>query len=236
MNYFYITGTSSGIGKAMAELLLKSEQNVVFGISRRQTIRHNQYHHFPVDLNEHLAHFQFPVHADAELIVLINNAGMLGPVKPAGSIDHQELKRVIRINYTAPMILIDKFIKTYQDQSCRKIIINVSSGAGRHPFPSWSVYCSSKAALDMATRVIAEEQKNRQHPVHAFAVAPGIVDTAMQDEIRTASPDDFPLHKLFVDYKEKNQLWPPSRSAEAILSICSRPDAFSDVLLDVRNL
>ena len=166
MNYYYITGTSSGLGKAMAEILLQSELNVVFGISRTCTLAHERYFHFKTDLNENLAHFHFPVHSDAETLVFINNSGMLGPVKPAGSVDHQELKKVIRVNLTAPLILLDKFIKMYQDTPCTKVLINISSGAARYPFPSWMGYCSSKAGIDMATQVIATEQKNMKYPVY----------------------------------------------------------------------
>jgi benzil reductase ((S)-benzoin forming) len=236
MNYFYITGTSSGLGRAMALQLLASENNRVFGISRSRTIEHERYRHFTADLNENLAHFHFSLHTDAESIVFVNNSGILGPVKPAGRIDHQDLKKVIRVNLTAPLILLDKFLKTYQEVPCKKILINISSGAARYPFPSWMGYCSSKAGLDMATQVIAAEQKNMTYPVFAFSVAPGIVDTQMQNEIRSTLPEDFPLHQTFVDYKEKNQLWPPEKSAAAILSICDNPMKYGEVLLDVRKL
>lgn len=236
MNYYYITGTSGGLGRAMAEKLLESENNRVFGISRTRSLSHDRYSHFNVDLNENLAHFHFPDHSDAETLVLINNSGILGPVKPAGSVDHQELKKVIRVNLIAPLILLDKFIKTYQEAPCCKVLINISSGAARYPFPSWMGYCSSKAGLDMATQVIATEQKSRKFPVYAFSVAPGIVDTGMQDEIRRVKPEDFPLHQVFVDYKENHQLWPPEKSAAAILGICENPEKYNEVLLDVRKL
>jgi benzil reductase ((S)-benzoin forming) len=236
MNYYYITGTSRGLGKAMAEMLLQDEPNVVFGISRSQTIKHPNYHHFQIDLNENLAGFRFPDHPDAKTIVLINNSGVLGPVKPTGKVDHQLLKHTLRINLTAPLILIDKFIGAYQETQCKKIIINISSGAARYPFPSWISYCSSKAGLDMTTKVIETEQKDKTHKIFAFAVAPGIMDTEMQTEIRAANPTDFPMYNTFKGYKENNQLWTPKMSAEKILSICHEPESYENVLLDVRKL
>lgn len=76
MNYFFITGTSKGIGKALAELLLDDPKNIVFGISRTQTIRHNNYVHFAVDLKrlQMVMDFYFPEFKDADKVVLVNNS------------------------------------------------------------------------------------------------------------------------------------------------------------------
>ena len=46
MNIYYITGASSGIGEAIAELLLEDSNNIVFGIARSRTIQHDRYKHF----------------------------------------------------------------------------------------------------------------------------------------------------------------------------------------------
>jgi len=236
MNYYYITGTGSGLGKAIAEKLLENNDNIVFGLSRKKTVNHPNYHHFTVDLNENLKTFNFPEHSDALSINLINNAGILGPVKPVGKIDHQDLKLVIRVNLTAPLILIDKFVRTYQGAKCKKVIVNISSGAARYPFNSWMTYCASKAGLDMASQVLATEQKDVKNKISVFSVAPGIIDTPMQEEIRKADPADFPMLQMFRDYKEKEQLWPPEKTAEHIIRLCKNPEGFSDVLLDVRKM
>ena len=56
----------------------------------------------------------------------------------------------------------------------------------------------------MWTRCMALE--GAEHGISAVSVAPGIVDTGMQDAIRSASEDDFPLRNTFVGYKEDGQL------------------------------
>ena len=52
MNLIYITGSSSGLGKALAELLLEDKNNFVVGIARRETIQHERYTHYTLDLKE----------------------------------------------------------------------------------------------------------------------------------------------------------------------------------------
>ena len=161
MNYYYITGTSRGIGKSLAELLLKDDKNFVTGFSRTCTLKHSNYRHVRLDLSdlEKVNKLNFPRHENAKRIVLINNSGYIGEIKRAGRLKHKTLIDTYSINLTSPTVLINKFINVYNDSSAEKIIFNVSSGAGRSPIDAASAYCASKAGLDMFSRVIAEEQK-----------------------------------------------------------------------------
>ena len=72
----------------------------------------------------------------------------------------------------------------------------ISSGASLRPVESWSAYCVSKAGLDMWVRCIALEQQDKN--ISAISVAPGVVDTDMQSQIRAADPELFPDHSKFV--------------------------------------
>ena len=87
----------------------------------------------------------------------------------------------------------------------------------KYPIGSWSAYCVSKAGLDMWTRCLAEE--GQEHNISAISVAPGIVDTNMQKNIRYSNPDEFPLHPHFVDYHESGQLVEPDVVAKQLLSL-----------------
>ena len=64
MNLIYLTGSSSGLGKALAELLLEDKNNHVVGIARRETIHHERYTHYALDLKEVINKniFQKPSH------------------------------------------------------------------------------------------------------------------------------------------------------------------------------
>ncbi len=237
MNYIFITGTSRGIGKALAEKALEKGFKV-FGISRKRSINHTNYQHFTVDLSdlEQLNSFVFPAIEEAKKIVLVNNAGVLGQVAPMGRVENTELYKVFRVNTIAVSYLMNLFIKKYENNPAEKTILNVSSGAGRHVIESWSAYCASKSAMDMLSQVCDFEQKKYfTYPVRVFSVAPGIVDTAMQDEIRKVSEDNFKDVNRFKNYKATNALSSPQSVAADLFKIIDFPENISEVILDVRN-
>src|SRR5579872_6128150 len=158
MNYYFITGASKGLGKAIAEELLRKENNKVIGIARTNTIAHPHYSHHSLDLGD-IDKLKRTINSlsidltDATSIVLINNAGLLGQVGRIGEIASESIEEVVRVNITAPAILMNEFISRYRTYPCMKVIINVSSGAGKRPIDGWGAYCASKAALDMLSMV-----------------------------------------------------------------------------------
>lgn len=114
----------------------------------------------------------------------------------------------------------------------KRSVLNISSGAASHAVPGWSTYCASKAALEMFTKVLKED-----HPdVNCFAIAPGIVDTEMQGEIRKASEDDFPELRRFIGYKEDGELADPKEVGRKILHVINNPDQFKDVSISLRDV
>ncbi|MEX0967325.1 MAG: SDR family NAD(P)-dependent oxidoreductase [Bacteroidia bacterium] len=132
-NIAHITGSSSGIGKAIAEILLERGWRV-FGYSRRQTIHHSRYSHRSVDLSipEAAGDIDFSKELkDAQKVVLINNAGQTDPVKRLGALPEPELIKGIHLNLTAPIILMNSFLKIPTRPEMERIIINVSTGAAK---------------------------------------------------------------------------------------------------------
>ncbi|MFP3860760.1 MAG: SDR family NAD(P)-dependent oxidoreductase [Bacteroidales bacterium] len=239
MNYFYVTGTSRGIGKAIAQELLKSKSNYVYGISRHSTIQNKQYEHITLDLNdlESVKKFEFQQHKDAEKVVLVNNAGILGHVTPVGNLDNDKLIQSYKINLISPALLTNQFINKYKDSETEKIIINVSSGAARHTIKSWSTYCSTKSGLEMFARVIMDEQeRNTSNPVKVFSIAPGIVDTEMQDEIREVNPENFPELDRFIQLKKEGNLEDPQIVARIFVDVINNPHKYKNHLMDLRDL
>ncbi|MGM0496902.1 MAG: SDR family NAD(P)-dependent oxidoreductase [Bacteroidota bacterium] len=238
MNYFYITGTSRGIGKATAEELLKDNNNFVFGISRHNSIKHKNYKHISLDLSdlEKVKAFQFSNFEDAQKIVLFNNAGILGEVRPVGSLDNEKIIQSHNINLISPAILMNNFLSFYKESEAEKIIINTSSGAARHTIPSWSTYCSTKAGLEMFARVIADEQQDAKiTPAKVFSVAPGVVDTEMQDEIREVEPENFRELERFVKLKKNGQLTKPEDVGKQYADIMLHPEKYPEMLMDLRE-
>lgn len=241
MNFYFITGASRGIGKALAERALENDETKVTGFSRQPGIRHDHYVHHSVDLSDshglrqQVASF-FPELPEAKRIVLINNAGTLGDVKYFGDIDDRLIEQLFALNVTAPAILMNEFIRTYKRSTAERIIINVSSGVSQYAVDGWSGYCASKAALDMLTEVAAlelEKQKIDNFRVHA--VAPGVVDTQMQTDIRGVDESHFSRLSKFKEYKETGSLSDPGQVAEKYFYLIDHPDKFPEVRQDVRE-
>ena len=240
MNYFYISGTSRGIGKALAEELLKDSNNYVIGFSRTNSVKHKHFEFIPIDLSDTAKAMQFSFIdiIDADSITLINNSGMIGQVDHMGKIENNSLIETFNVNVISPAILINNFIIAYQNISCKKLVINISSGAARNPIESWGAYCASKAALDMYTSVAQLEQDvlDLSSPVKFFSIAPGIVDTQMQDQIRNVSHDSFGEVDKFIAYKEENKLLQASLVAIKIKNIIENSDKISKTIIDLREL
>lgn len=238
MNYFFITGTSKGLGKAIVELLLKDQDNFVFGYSRNNTINHKNYYHKLIDLNnlENVKKIQFPELENAEKIVLINNAGTVGEINHVGSLSNDEIISCYNINTIAPSIITNNFIKAYKKSKIKKLIVNISSGAGKSAIDGWSIYCSTKAGVDMFSRVVAEESLIDNTDFKVLSIAPGIIDTQMQTAIRNAKQEGFSNINRFVEYKENGDLASPEVTAEKIVRFINEENLQQEVICSVRDL
>ena len=208
MEYWYITGTGSGLGKAIAEQALKRGEIIVTGLSRHAVIEHPGYIHKTIDLSkrDQCLQFEFEKTDGASRIVLINNAGSLGKVEHAGKLMDEIIADTYFLNCIAPHILINKFMQKYRNVDCEKIMINITSGAASSPYDGWSIYCSTKASLDMMSLCIAKEIEIDNSNFRIFSIAPGVMDTAMQDEIRKTGISSFSRRNKFDDLKKNNEL------------------------------
>ncbi|MEN2281393.1 SDR family NAD(P)-dependent oxidoreductase [Algoriphagus sp. SE2] len=233
-----ITGHSQGIGRAVLEYYLAQENFQILAISRTEIdIESPNLKQFCIDLSdldvlENQLNNIFP-DGDFEKIILFNNAGWIGVIKPIGKLGPKEMRIQTNVNLLGPMYLTNAFIHQYKNSRAEKIVCNVSSGAASRPVSGWSGYCSTKAALSMFTMVAAEE--NKSDNFHFFSLAPGIVDTGMQDEIRSSNDSDFPELQKFKEFKEEGKLSSPAEVAEKIAYLFENPNLFEDVIQDVRN-
>jgi benzil reductase ((S)-benzoin forming) len=241
LNYFFITGTSRGIGKALAEVLLHDQNNYVTGISRSSSIHHKNYKHifidfsFPEKLIKEIDNI-FSSVEKSERIVLINNAGTLGKVGYMGEIENTDIIKSFQVNIASAAILMNEFIRKYKDVKAEKIIVNISSGAGKKAVDGWSGYCASKAALDMLSEVAVEEERIRKRGFRIFSAAPGIVDTEMQRQIRDVQSKDFSQVEKFRKYKAEGDLTEPAKAAEKFLYLLNNSDKFKDTVISLRDL
>lgn len=228
MEYYFITGTSKGIGKALAEELLLNENVIVAGIARHQTIEHPNYRHLDIDLAnlemlvKELKHIFIDLKSPSK-VVLVNNAGVLGEIGYVGEKQPEDFVYAFNVNVTAPAILTNAFLQAYAEIQVPHIILNISSGAGKNPLDGWSAYCASKAALDMFSEVVQKEQNLRGTDVKVFSIAPGIVDTEMQTQIRQAPEDQFSQLDRFKEYKTSGSLADARTVAKKLVKVLNDP-------------
>ncbi|MDA9952070.1 SDR family NAD(P)-dependent oxidoreductase [Chitinophagales bacterium] len=232
MNNYFITGSSSGIGKALVEELLNYPNNKVIGISRTNTLSDKQFEHWKCDLSKgsEVKAFNFEKIERADRIVLINNAGDLGEIAYVGQQSDDNIIASSMVNFTSAAVLMNKFISAYQDFEGEKIIVNVSSGAANSAYDGWANYCSAKAALNMFTQVIHEEQQAQNFPIQAYAIAPGVVDTLMQDTIREVEERSFSRIEKFRALKENNELYQAHAVAERMLALIMDPKTIPSLI------
>lgn len=228
---YFITGTSSGIGKSLVKELLGNSENHIFGFSRLPvSFKNERYVHQQIDLSkqENLVHFTFPKVKSFEKLVLINNACLLAPINYVGKQNNQELADLLTVNLIAPSILTNIFLNTFPTENETKVILNIGSGAAHFPYDGWSAYCSSKSGLHTYTNVLKKEleRENRKN-THVFYTLPGVVDTKMQNMIRTQSDKNFSYKEKFVELYENNLLVQPSQTAKDLLKIIKNPKEYN---------
>ena len=233
-----LTGHSKGIGHALLAHFLGQDGMQIHAISRTKgQLSHPQLTEWAVDLSDAAAVEAilpeiFP-RVPADRYLLINNAGWIGQIKPTGKLQPAALQRTLQLNLLTPMLLSNAFAQAYGTSPGQKLICNLSSGAASKPLPGWTSYCSSKAGLEMFSKVMDAEWRSEAFRV--FSLAPGIVDTEMQEEIRAAQPEDFPALSRFRDYHSEGMLSTAAAVAEKIGFMLSNPDQFPDVVQDVRH-
>lgn len=236
-NIAYITGSSKGIGRAIAEVLLKEGWSVV-GISRNKSLEHPAYRHISADLSgpwqEWLPQI-FTEQPENKRLLLINNAATLGEVDYLGNLTAGAMANALTLNVIAPALLMNEFLKTYPRQE--KLVLNISSGAAQYPVDGWSTYCSSKSALDMLSDVAAHEAgMTKKSNLQVFSISPGVVDTTMQEQIRQTDKKAFSRVAYFQDLKKGKRLADPKEVARHLLVLINHPKEFKEVKQDVRKL
>jgi benzil reductase ((S)-benzoin forming) len=249
MNYYIITGASKGLGEAIVQSLFH-EENAIIAISRtvsEKLLKEANDNRVPLlfeteDLSvvEHLIPlmervFQHIRLKDAQSVTFIQNAGVIEPIKPVGKMDHTELVRSVNVNLLAPMILANQFVERTRSFAGKKVIVHVTSGAANRTVHGWSSYSSTKAGLERFTKTLAFEQKNESFPVQAIAFSPGIMDTDMQQTIRTSQVEDFNEVKTFQNYYEKGMLRSPQLVASKLLTLL-QGNVESGKVYDIKSL
>jgi len=239
-----ITGGSRGIGKALVHTFCENGVSVISIARGSLNYNHkNLIGHFRQDLT-HLEKLeklfiqieQIVSKNEYQKITLINNAGIIGDIKKVENLSEDSIAKTIQINLTVPIVISSYFLSLMKNNvNINYRVINISSGASNNPYYGWSGYCSSKAGLEMFSKVLAKEETNNKN-FKSLCIKPGVVDTVMQSEIRRASKNDFKDVDRFKKLKKNNQLYSPLFCAKKILEIDENDDYVSGVSIDIRDL
>jgi benzil reductase ((S)-benzoin forming) len=224
-----VTGTTSGLGAAVAADLLDRGWNVL-GVARRESaISHDRYEHLRLDLTD-LSSLttKFEAEVASRLrddawtrIGLVNNAASPELLMPVERMDATELSRLFSVNAVAPMWSMG-FVSHHTPKDVALRVVNVSSAAGVRGFPGLGAYGSTKAALRMAGMVLAAEWESTvpHAPTRSNAAImnyqPAAVDTPMQEVARSKSAKEFPWVGMFTSMRDRGVLVEPEGPAAEI--------------------
>ena len=225
-----VTGTTSGIGEAIAHLLLERRWRVV-GLARRSApIQNPNYTHVSVDIADAVAlraafatHIAPLVQSPAlHRLALVNNAADVALYGRLLDVDAADMLRAYAVNSVAPVLLMGLVVR-HVAKSTAVRIVNVSTSAARTAYPGLGTYGMTKAALRLAGMVMAEELQLGPAPsgrqdISILSYEPGIVDTPMQFAARSASPSRLPIVDVFKGFKANGDLVAPDLTAKDIVS------------------
>ena len=248
MNLYIITGASRGMGLALAQQLIlpgnallcmsRQTSEVLAALAEQQQVPLSQW---TADLNDAAPHAESlkewlakqPLAYDSA--TLINNAGMIPQIAPLSDVPADEITRALRVGIEAPMLLTSAFLQATANWRIPKKVLNISSGLGRRAMASQAGYCAAKAAMDHFTSCVALEEALKPNGAKVCSLAPGVIDTDMQVQLRSAPDAHFPDKAAFVGMKDQGSLSDPHEAAGRLIAYLSRSDFGSNPAADVRD-
>jgi NAD(P)-dependent dehydrogenase (short-subunit alcohol dehydrogenase family) len=196
-----ITGANQGLGLAISrkyvnagasivmcardgELLRRAQKELTSGLAPGQVIEV-----IPADVSD--------IHSVEQLLkatlqrfgrinILVNNAGIYGPMGPIEEVDWVEWIKAIEINLFGSILMCRAVLPAMKRQQKGKII-QLSGGGATNPMPNISAYAVSKAAIVRFAETLAEEV--REFNIDVNAIAPGALNSRMLDEVLAAGPE-----------------------------------------------
>ena len=246
---FIITGASRGLGQAMAQQLLKPD-NMLLCISRSTSealaVQAKQLGVHLLQWTQDLARgaatsarleqwLREQTASSFASITLINNAGVIPHIGPLSEVDADDLSQALRVGLEAPMQLTSAFLRVTAHWSAERKVLNISSGLGRRAMASQAAYCAAKAGMDHFTRCVALEEALKTNGAKVCSLAPGVIDTGMQEQLRAADSRAFPDRQSFLNLKTSGTLTSAGVAVKNVLAVLMRADFGINPVADVRD-
>jgi NAD(P)-dependent dehydrogenase (short-subunit alcohol dehydrogenase family) len=234
----FITGNSSGLGLGLTEALLDRDA-IIWGMSRRgcplaehqdDGIRDRKQ---DIGNLNHLEEGLDRLLSDClRLDLVVLNAGILGRIQEISHADVHDLEHIMRVNVWANKVILDWLIER---QIPIDQVVAISSGAAVNLHYGWGGYALSKAALNNLMTLYAREMPD----THVVALAPGLIDTGMQDYLcEEVDSDEFPSVQKLKDARGTENMPGPREAAEQIIDLLAdlRDNHESGAFVDIRKL
>ena len=244
-----LTGASRGMGLAMAQQLL-ADGHALLTLARHPSAAlaaqaqaaGASLTQWPVDLADaaatsaRLRQWLAGQDSDAiEQVTLINNAGAIPAIVPLRDAPDEGTQGALRVGLEAPMLLTAAFLDATRAWRGQRRVLNISSGLGRRPMASQAAYCAAKAGMDLFTRCAALDEADQPNGARLCSLAPGVIDTDMQVQLRSADAQAFPDRARFEQLKSDGALASPEAAAQCVLAFLQRPDFGQNPVADVRD-
>lgn len=223
MKIAFVTGGSRGLGHAVVTELQDAGWSVIeFSRTgtRKCTIKADLSNPLEAVKNIQKSFREIDLEKVTELL-LISNAGVLTPIEFVSRLSIEDIIHNLNVNIVAAIGVIQAFTKTFRAIEIHKTILSVSSGVAQKGYEGWSLYCTGKAGVENFLRSLHKEELCETAPFRVINFNPGVIDTAMQEEIRNSSDDAFPQRSRFVNYKRDGVLAPPQKVAKKMINIIS---------------
>ena len=244
-----LTGASRGMGLAMAQQLVQPGARLLCisrqrnpGLQAQADAAGAMLEQWSADLGdaagvaaqlaEWLQAFDTQGLASA---TLINNAGVLSPLLAVRDSDPSALAQALRVGVEAPLQLCAAFLGATRNWAVPRKVLNISSGLGRRAMASSAAYCAAKAGMDHFSRCIALEEAGQPNGAKVCSLAPGVIATDMQLQLRSADPAHFPDLAAFQGLHAGGQLSSPKDAAQRVLAYLNSPTFGQDAVGDVRG-
>jgi NAD(P)-dependent dehydrogenase (short-subunit alcohol dehydrogenase family) len=136
------------------------------------------------------------------------------------------------------MLLTAAFLQATAGWAAVRKVVLVSSGLGRRAMAGSVSYCAAKAGLDHLARAVALEEAEKPQGARVVSLAPGVIDTDMQVQLRSADPSRFAAHTRFMALHRQGQLDTPAQAAAKLLTdrlISAQPGRHVRPPVTVRN-
>jgi len=245
-----ITGASRGLGRAMVEQLLQPGRHLLCisrqsdeSLAARAREAGAQLEQWQQDLADpaaaaaRLSAWLKSLDAKAfDSVTLINNAGTIGRAAPLSEAVSADLAQALRVGLEAPLLLSAAFLGATKGWRGERKVLNISSGMGRNAMGSQASYCAAKAGMDHFSRAVALEEAAAPGGAKIVSLAPGVIDTDMQVELRGSEAALFPERVRFERLKAEGKLDTPASAAAKVLKYLDRADFGSNPVADVRDV